>query len=262
MDNDGYGPYQRPSTDYTDSTHGADAYGGGTPKPSKARSNKPANGELTILTRFVWSPEIDAATELAYLTGGTWHPGWADYVEIAGAAQVAPPGDFTALLGTIYQFDPGSIQRLNFFTHANKKMIGIQGTLDKANVWFTTFVDEAELARHVQNDFSYSFNNGKDQFTLPDVRKRFTSDAIFVVYGCDAAFDPTKLLTGLRDVLQVSVIGFKEKTVFCPPPQKATGFDRRGEKIGVFQKDFKCDKDSTRDWRSLINHVNAVKVNN
>jgi hypothetical protein len=260
-DDDGYGPYQRPSTDYTDSTQGAESYGGGSKaKPSKSASNKPPNGELTILTRFVWSPEIDSATELAYLTNGTWYPGWADYVEIAGPAQVSPPADFTALLGTIQQFDPGSIQRLNFFTHANKKVIGIQGTIDKTDVWFTNFVDETELAKHVDNDFTYSFNKGTAQFTLADVRKRFTSDAIFVVYGCDAAFDPTRLLTGLRNVLEVSVIGFKDKTVFCPPPQKGTGFDRRGEKIGVFQKDFQCGRDSTSDWRSLINHVSAVRV--
>jgi hypothetical protein len=79
---------------------------------------------------------------------------------------------------------------------------------------------------------------------------------------CDAAFDPTTLLTSLKDLLNVSVVGFKDKTVYCPPTQTvgSTVFNRKGEKIGILKKDFKCADDSTTDWRSLITNPNAVTV--
>jgi hypothetical protein len=76
------------------------------------------------------------------------------------------------------------------------------------------------------------------------------------------ATDPTTLLAALKDLLQVTVIGFKDKNVYCPPAQTigSTTFNRKGEKIGVFKKGFQCASEPTRDWRSLINDPNAVKV--
>ena len=37
-------------------------------------------------------------------------------------------------------------------------------------------------------------------------------------------------------------------------------FNRKGEKVGVSKSGFSCATDSTRDWRSLINDPNAVKI--
>jgi hypothetical protein len=66
----------------------------------------------------------------------------------------------------------------------------------------------------------------------------------------------------LKDVLTVSVVGFKDKMVFCPPAQTVGSavFNRKGEKVGIMKSDFKCDADSTTDWRSLLNNPNAVTV--
>lgn len=267
MDNEsGYVPYQQPPGDYTDSTQGAEGYGGSKDvsktKPSKPSSKKPPNGELTILASYVWDPAISGVEELAYLTTGKWHPGFADYVDITGPAQVPSPSDLTALLGTIHEFDVGSIKRLNFFTHSNRNTIGIRGILVPGNVMFTTQIDDQVIDDHVASNYTYTFNNNKkDTFVLSDVRARFSEDAIFVLYGCDVGFDPTKLLTSLKNFFQVSIIGFKEKMVFCPPLQKGESFTRKGEKVGIYEKDFKCENNSTREWRTLINHVNAVRVN-
>jgi hypothetical protein len=54
----------------------------------------------------------------------------------------------------------------------------------------------------------------------------------------------------------------KTENVYCPPPQAkgAQQFNRKGEKVGVNKSGFSCVTDSTRDWRSLINDPNAVRV--
>ena len=258
---DDYTNLQNPDSDYTDSTNAASPYSGKTSKKPapKPALKKPANGEVTILATYNWDPPISGKTEIEYLLSGKWHPGTLDYIEIAGPTKTSP-GNFTALLGMIVEYAPGSIKRLNFFTHANKKVIGIIGTMDDKNVYFTESVDETEISNNATNTIQYTFNG--QSFYLTDVQARFTDDATFVLYGCDIAFDPTTLLTALKDLLNVTVIGFKDKTVFCPPSQTIGGtvFNRSGEKMGIMKKDFKCGTDSTTDWRSLINNPNAVKV--
>jgi hypothetical protein len=228
MANDGYSDLQHPDSEYTDVQDPLSPYdqknsnvAGKQPAPTL---KTPVNGEVTILASFVWSPPISATTETDYFLNHKWHPSFADYVEITGLTPTSAPADFIALMGAITEFKPRSIKRLNFFTHL-------------------------------------SFSVGSQTFSLDDVRGRFTDDAIFVLYGCDIAFDPTTLLTALKDLLKVSVVGFKDKNAYCPPAQTAgTPFNRTGEKIGVLKSGFSCASDSTRDWRSLINDPNAVKV--
>lgn len=263
MDLNDYTNYQNPNSDYTQDQNPASPYSAGAKAPAKPAAPKlkdPANGEVTILTTYDWKPEIDGKTEIDYLLNGKWHPGYVDYSEITGVQMKNTPGDFIAFLGMITEYKPGSIKRLNFFTHANKKVIGITGYLDATDVYFTKWVDETEITNYASSGISFKYN-GQD-FTLDDVKGRFSSDAILVLYGCDIAYDPTTLLTALKDLLNVTVIGFKDKMVFCPPSQTIGGtvFNRKGEKVGIYKKNFKCDTDSTADWRSLINDANAVKV--
>jgi hypothetical protein len=264
MDVDDYSDLQNPDSDYTEAQDPASPYGakgGKVPaKASKPKLKTPKNGEVTILASFVWNPAIDGATEINYLLSGKWHPGYVDYVEITGTEMKESPGNLIALLGMITEYKPKSIKRLNFFTHANKKVIGIVGYMDSTNVFFTNSVDETEIAGHASAGLSFKYN--KQNFTLDDVRGRFAEGAIFILYGCDIAFDPTTLLTALKDLFQVTAIGFKDKTVFCPPSQTVggTAFNRKGEKMGIMKQNFKCGVDSTSDWRSLINDPNAVSV--
>lgn len=264
MADDDYTNLQNPAMDYAVSQNPALPYGakgGKTPaKASKPKLKKPKNGEVTILASFVWNPVINGATEIDYLLKGKWHPGYADYVEITGIKMKVSPGNLIAFLGQITEYKAKSIKRLDFFTHANKTVIGIVGYMDSTNVYFTNSVDETEIASHASAGLSFNYNN--QNFTLDDVRGRFADDAIFVLYGCDIAFNPTTLLTALKDLFQVTTIGFNHKTVFCPPNQTVGGteFKRKGEKMGIMKRNFKCGVDSTRDWRSLISDPNAVRV--
>jgi hypothetical protein len=264
MDVDDYRDLQNPDSDYSEVQNPTSPYGakGGkaAAKPTKPKLKTPKNGEVTILASFVWDPAIDGATEIQFLLAGKWHPGFADYVEITGVKTKVAPGNLIALLGEIAEYKPKSIKRLNFFTHANKTLVGIEGFMDSTNVFFRSSVDETEIAGHASAGLS--FTHKKQNFTLDDVRDRFAEEAIFVLYGCDIAFDPTTLLTAWKDLFQVTTIGFKNKMVFCPPSQTVGGkqFNRKGETVGIMKPNFKCGADSTRDWRSLISDPNAVKV--
>jgi hypothetical protein len=266
-DTDDYGDWQNPDGTYGESQQPDTLYAAKGPKggkagtkPSKPKLKTPKNGEVTILASFVWQPPIDGATEIQYLLDGKWHPGFDDYVEITGVKTKDAPGNLIALLGIITEYKQNSIKRLNFFTHANKTWVGIEGFMDRSNVYFRSSVDESEIAGHASAGMSFTYK--KQNFTLDDVRSRFAEDAIFVLYGCDIAFDPTTLLTAWKDLFQATTIGFKRKTVFCPPTQTVGGkqFNRKGETIGVMKPNFKCGVDSTRDWRSLISDPGAVKV--
>lgn len=264
MDADDYDEEQNPGSGYSGSQNPPSPYGakGAQPakQPAKPKLKTPKNGEVTILTSFLWQPKISGATEIQYLLDGKWHPGYDDYVEITGVTMKDSPGNLIALLGAITEYKPRSIKRFNFFTHANKTLVAIEGYMDSTNVFFRSYVDDTEIAAHAAAGLSFTYK--KQNFTLDDVRERFTEDAIFVLYGCDIAFDPTTLLTAWKDLFQATTIGFKNKTVFCPPSQTVGGkaFNRKGETMGVMKPSFKCSVDTTRDWRSLIKDPNAVKV--
>jgi hypothetical protein len=262
-DQTNYAGLQSPDGGYADSTNAASPYSNKNSATkataAKAAGKVPVNGEVTVLAFFDWQPAIDGKTEIDYLIHGKWHPSYEDFKVIAGPTSVAP-GNFTALLGMIAEFAPKSIKRLNFFTHANSHLIGITGYMDAADVYFTTSVSDVDISNNTVNTFTYTYL--KNTFELKDVRERFSDDAIFVLYGCRAGFDPTTLLTAMHDLLNVTVIGFKEKIVFCPPSQDLSSnvFKRNGEKIGIYKKGFSCSTDATADWRSLINDPNAVKI--
>jgi hypothetical protein len=253
-DDEDYGALQNPVSPY-------DKKDSKTP-PAKAPAGKTpgANGEVTILAYYDWDPPITEEQEVKYLLDGKWHPSYADYVEITGITVKNTPGDFIALMGMIAEYKPKSIKRLNFWTHSNRTVIGIGGHVVPGNVIFTNAIDDVTISNYAAS--ASSFTVGKRTFTLDDVRNSFADDAIFVLYGCDIAFDPTGLLTAIKDLLQVSVIGFNNENVYCPPTQTigSKTFNRKGEKVGVKKKGFTCAADSTRDWRSLINDPNAVRI--
>ena len=112
-------------------------------------------------------------------------------------------------MGIIAGFQNKSIKRLNFLARSNKNVIGIAGTAKPDDIYFTTQVSDTDIASYATNGMSFTV--GQAAFTLDDVRARFADDAIFVLYGCDTAFDPTTLLTALKNLLQVTVIGFKTR---------------------------------------------------
>lgn len=266
-DDEDYSALQNPDPEYADAQDPPSPYANKNSKkqpPPKAPAGKAPgpNGEVTILTRYLWNPAIDEKTEVEYFLagGGKWHPSYADYVEITGTTTPNGPGDFNRLMEMIGEYRPGSIKRLNFWTHADSGSIGITGDIVPFNVVFTSWVDETAITN--LNVPGISFGPPGKTMTLDQIRGRFANDAIFVLYGCNIGRYPKTLLTALKDLLQVTVIGFKTENVYCPPDQTigSSTFIRKGEKVGVRKSGFDCKTDSTRDWRSLINDPNAVRV--
>lgn len=258
-----YSAVQNPNSEYTDVRNPASPYDKKPAKPVApvvpAGKSPDANGEVTILAFYDWDPPITEEQEVKYLLDGKWHPSYQDYVEITGIKETNAPGNFITLMGMIAEYKSKSIKRLNFWTHADQTVIGIKGRVVPGAVEFTNTTNEMEISNYAA--IGFSFTVGKHSFTLDDVRDRFADDAIFVLYGCDIGFDPTGALAALRDLLRVTVIGFKRENVYCPPEQTVGSktFNRKGEKVGVNKVGFSCATDSTRDWRSLINDANAVK---
>jgi hypothetical protein len=263
-----YSELQNPDPEYADVQNPQSQYANknaNTPQTKQPTLKSPGpNGEVTIPAVYAWDPPITEQAEVdLFLNPGPahkWQVTTADFTAITGVTLNPGPGDFIALMGIIAGFQNKSIKRLNFLTHSNKNVIGIAGTAKPDDIYFTTQVSDTDIASYATNGMSFTV--GQAAFTLDDVRARFADDAIFVLYGCDTAFDPTTLLTALKNLLQVTVIGFKDKTVFCPPPQTpgSTTFARQGEKMGIMKSGFTCGTDSTTNWRSLITNPNAVKV--
>jgi hypothetical protein len=268
MPDDDYSEVQNPGSGYGDVQDPPSAYANKNAKTAPAAAPKGKapgpNGEVTILASYGWNPPISEADEVKYLLagGGQWHPQTADYEAITGAKAPTAPGDFARLMEMIGEYQAGSIKRLNFWTHADSGAIGMTGYLTPGNVWFTNSIDEAGITNYNQPGISFG-PKGK-AVTLDEIRGRFTNDAIFVLYGCNIGRYPKTMLSALKDLLQVSIIGFKTENVYCPPPQTigSATFVRKGEKIGVKKAGvtFDCKTDSTTDWRGLINDPNAVKV--
>ncbi len=162
-----------------------------------------------------------------------------------GEKKLVGMGDFVAVMGEIVKFAPGSVKRVNFFTHANGTTVGIAGRNIPGNVMFDTQVTKADLDNFATNGMS--FKVGNQTFDLDDVRQRFTKDAVFVLYGCQAGLNKP-LFDSLHALLGIKVIGFKKKIAFCPNPPQNGQFVRTGMLSGIGN----CSS-KTADWRSLAN---------
>lgn len=237
---------------------GAQALGGGA---GAKRPPSPKNGEVNLAGFFVWDPVLSDAQEIQALADGKWSPATVDFLAVMGDKSLKGMGDFTAILGEIAQYAPGSVKRVNFFTHSDATLLGIRGRNDTSGsggtVTFDVSVSDTEIDAFAQNGLSFTYNG--QQFDLSDVRARFAPGATFVLYGCKAGQN-TSLLNALNKLLGVRVIGFKKKIAFCPPPAQGGVFKREGMKAGVFTSGFTCAADSTADWRGLTGHADAVSV--
>jgi hypothetical protein len=266
MADDDYSDAQNPSPEYAGAQNPASPYANKNAKKTPPAPTPPGgkapgpNGEVTILASYGWQPAITEQKEVEYLLDGKWHPQTEDYEAITGLKAPTAPGDLNRLMELIGEYKPKSIRRLNFWTHADSGSIGITGYLVPSAVMFTNSVDE--FAINNINVPGISFGPKGKTVTLDEIRGRFADDAIFVLYGCNVGRYPKTLLTALKDLLQITVIGFKTENVYCPVPQTrgSARFIRKGEKIGISKAGFNCSTDAVADWRSLINDPSAVRV--
>jgi len=260
-----------------------------TPTPKPKVSAPDSEKELTILGGFRWSLnleteyDIDSREELLLLKWGKWSPSVIDFREITGIKKTPSPRGLMSFLGMILDRKPGSIKRLNFWTHSSEDILGISGFMLTANplnnqnyihkgcalgavTWDVSWNISDVLA---EKTTAISGSNIKDLMSdykdfkfpgikqgLAEVRARFASDAVLVVYGCNAGAGNGDLLQSLSNLLKVRVIGFMNKIAYCPPRQTTSEFIRKGMKVAIGD----CSNNPTTDWRSLIDVSSEIKT--
>lgn len=231
-----------------------------------ANSKTPKASEVTLFGHFVWDPPISEQEEIDILLSEDptkqWSPSILDFMEATDLSPNFSIGGFEALLAEIAKYKPNSISRLNFFTHGNSILLGMSGTIDSSNVYFDSYIDEAKLDFYAQDGLSILYEEkGKEkEATIADIRKRFKENAVFVLYSCNSAVE-TGLLKSLSKLLDVTVIGFNNSILYCPPVQTNPPFKRKGTRIGISKNDGGCSKNAkVKDWRSLIDDESAIRV--
>lgn len=164
--------------------------------------------------------KLRAATH--QVRGQEWFPDSGDFtnIEKAGrrpraiAQRVTTTNDLLAALGKIGQTQPGSISKLNVFTHGSEKgEIVLSGQVTKDNVLWTPrdeknggFNDDLFEAAEDRR-ITFSQKGKKGQYSIDDVRKAFAKDASATLYACHSGLDGP-YLKQMSDLLGVPVRGF------------------------------------------------------
>lgn len=224
--------------------------------------------ELNLAGVFPWDPPITAAEEIAELAANRWSPGTDDFVAVPGGTVKLVPS-FGHMLGAICQQADGSISRMNLFTHANSGLIGFGGHIEKrtvtrADVFINTngpgdsltAMDSTSMAALNQPGVFFEAPeaiNGKKQFTVADIRKKFAPNAVLVLYACHSGQNDA-FLKLVAQFFQIKVIGFSVEIGYFPPAQTIPSkFQRAGEKIGLG-----FGGSPVADWRGLSSHGSAI----
>src|SRR6185436_9726860 len=149
-----------------------------------------------------------------------------------GTVALAPT--FGNLLGAILSEANGSISRINVFTHANAGMIAFGGHIEKKTVTRAdvlmninpagdnlTALDTTSMTNLNQPGTTFTVAkpiNKQTSFTVADVRKKFATDAVLVLYACHSGQSAT-FLKSVAVFFQVKVIGFSKEIGYYPPTQ-------------------------------------------
>ncbi|GMX60091.1 hypothetical protein Elgi_75110 [Paenibacillus elgii] len=227
----------------------------------KRATKKPQPKELNIAGEFKWVPSITDADEITQLKADRWSPGTNDFIAVAGGEVITAP-TFTKMLGAIVSEADGSISRINLFTHGNWDSIALGGYIQKrssgheADVQLNMkgAIDTITLGELSQPGKYFDLPKGKKKirFHIDDVRKKFTEDAIIVLYSCYSG-QSHELRKAIAQFFQIKVIGFRGKIMYYPPVQNVPHkFKREGEQIGV------GNDVQVADWRDLIHHSTAI----
>jgi hypothetical protein len=207
--------------------------------------------ELSFYGKFdnPWKRVDDEVTAMAK---DRWSPTSDDFAAVAGKSSVQV-GSWKNLLGAILTHGDtesalGSISRINIFTHANSDLIALSGNVRQGSAAadVTLNVPDAiseETLDQLNSGVTFSVVS-KDKklasrkFELDDVRKRFTNDAVIVLYACHGAVDMA-FVQRIADTFQVKIRAFKEVIGYFPsyeegdPATKQAAKVKNRRKVGV-----------------------------
>jgi hypothetical protein len=212
---------------------------------------KVAAREISLVGSFEnpWKKEAD---EVDAMSHDRWEPTTDDFSAVAGTSSVKVDSWKGVMQVILTSGDAesaaGTISRINIFTHANSNLIALAGHVRPGNVdaSVTLKVDGAISEETLdQLDSGITMNvvskNKKlasKKFVMDDVRKRFTKDAVIVIYACHGAVD-TAFVQRIADTFQVKVRAFRDVIGYYPsfddadPAAKQTAKVTNRRKVGV-----------------------------
>jgi hypothetical protein len=217
------------------------------PKSKRAAKPKAAPTvvarEISVVGSFdnPWKKEAD---EVDAMSHDRWEPTSDDFRAVAGKSSVTVDS-WKGLMQVILvsadaESAAGSISRVNIFTHANSNLLALAGHVrpGSATASVTLKVDSAISEETLdQLDSGITINvvskNEKlaaKKFVMDDVRKRFTKDAVIVIYACHGAVD-TAFVQRIADTFQVKVRAFREVIGYYPSFDDADPAPNRPAKV-------------------------------
>jgi hypothetical protein len=228
------------------------AHSGSKPKPKGNHSV--STKEITVIGSFK-NPFNSLGDEIKAMKENRWSPSTDDFSAVAGRSLTVD--SYLGLLTVILadgdrETQAGSIKRINIFTHANKDMIALSGRISAGGVLAQVFlnVDSSlsvdTLDKLNQEGVTFSVPSKSKQlaakkFTLDDVKKRFATDAVIVVYACHSGLDGV-FVQYLADTFQVKVRGFSDVIGYFPKYEdQPASVNRRRVGIGYNSKVIESD---------------------
>jgi hypothetical protein len=229
------------------------------PPRKKRQSKSPpkaAGREITIAGSFT-NPFKTRADEIkAMKVEGGWEPSTDDFRDVGRRVLVVD--NYLQILGAVLvegdsETKAGTISRINIFTHANSDLIAFAGRISAGGMSAQVFLNvDTALSQDTLDNLngegvtftipSASKKLAAKKFTLADVRKRFSKDAVIVIYACKSGVDG-EFLQRISDTFQVKVRGFSDLIGYFPKyDEAAKTIDRRhvgvGYKAAVVVSDF------------------------
>lgn len=180
--------------------------------------------ELNVFGSFAAGPWKTPEDIVAGAREHKWAPATAELKAFAesGKGKAEGVGNSYALLAAIIRTKP---DRINIFTHANKRFIFFAGKVIPGNVeWDDTqpynSLDVDYLAD--QEAGNTTFSDGITQnATFDQFRKALPSNAILCLYACDAALG-RELCIGIATYFNIKVKAFKDEVRFYPSVVKGS----------------------------------------
>jgi hypothetical protein len=197
-----------------------------SPKTFSATAGSPREINFVGTFKSYWygkplSEILDAANKK------NWFPDTIDLIEFAKKGSKGNPIQVANLNDLLYQIGknkPGTIGRLNLFTHAVKGSVALSGVVAKN---FVDWKDEDANTSQAIDDTQIEDNENQNKvfpwggkITITDVRAAFRKDAVVVIYACNAGLDKP-YLNKISKLFGVKVRGFSKMIVFNLIPDKS-----------------------------------------
>jgi len=235
-----------------------------------ASGTKPAAAgiELNLVGNYEKPQSWTAEKELALIRKDSWFPHSADFLAVAGKGSVIVASPEDLLLKIVSA--PGSISRLNFFSHGVFGKIAMSGQVDPegkscsldsgwtqvggvgpmiADPYAKIWGDHGENSRN-------KVTMGTRSFSLDDVRAKFAPGAEIWLYICHGAADG-RLLQNIANAFQVTVRSFTKIIVYCAPDKFPQS---RAHKVNVLKTTKPSDScpGAESDFHKLTSDGSAV----